>query len=418
MMNFRKDTHFQSSTNEQGQAIVLMAFTMIGMLAFLALAIDGGNTLTERRRAQNAADSAVLAGARTLWIQRTTGNEFETSLLQSINSAAEANGIEDSDAIPGNHVNNNVQAIYTDREGVDLPGPIEVGALGVIPRGAEGIRIIARREFHGYFSNMIGHPILAADAGATAVIIPPKGCGNFAIYAGCTGDCQQNVLDVTESSFNIIGGGIHSNADIHIGGGGQGINIYDGFIEYVTECQGCDTKVTIVNGAQPTQVQPSSMPELWEISDFQPTGSAANQAGAQYYYVNGDLDELINGDGLYYVSGNIELHEPVGNVTLVAEGTIKITGSANVHTFRQQWPIFFSNSSNSQQGAVQISGSDALWTGFVYAPNGLVSISAASNSTLQGAIYANEVDLAGAQAGINYDPAFCPPTRARVILFK
>ncbi len=406
-----------TSRNERGQALVIMVFALIGLLAFVALAIDGGNTLTERRRAQNAADAGALAGARTLWLQRAAANEFETPVLQAINAAAEANGLDDSDGSPGNHVNTNVHAFYTDRQGNPLAGVGEIGALGVIPPGAEGVRVVAHRDFKAFIAGLIGRPALAADAEATAVVIPPTGCGDFAIYAGCTGDCQQNALKATGSGITINGGGIHSNADILISGGGQGIGINDGFIEYATDCDGCDRKITTNNGATPTQTQPNTMPLLWELRDFQPGSSAATLAGANYYYVSGDLREL-SGDGLYYVTGDIDLHAPVGNVTLVAEGEIKISGSANIHTYNQQWPLLFSNSNNTQQGAIDISGSDAQWTGFLYAPNGLVSMSNASNSTMAGAIYAQEVSISGAEIFINYDPAYCPPTRARVILLK
>ncbi len=405
------------SEHESGQAIVLVVFAIIGLLAFVALAIDGGNTLTERRRAQNAADAAALAGARTLWLQRTVSNEFETPLLQAINTAGEANGIVDTDGVPGNHVNGNIYAFYTDRDGNLLPGTSEVGALGVIPPAAEGIRALTHRDFKAFIAGIIGRPDLEAEADAIAVIIPPTGCGDFAIYSSCTGDCKQNALKTTGSGITINGGGIHSNSDILISGGGQGIQINDGFIEYGTECNGCDSKITTNNGATPTQIDPYDRGLLWELADFQPGSSAASLAGGQYYYVNGDLEHL-NGDGLYYVTGSIRLHAPSGHVTLVAQGEIKISGSADIHTYNQQWPLLFSNSSNAQQGAIDISGSDAQWTGFLYAPNGLVSISSASNSTFSGAIYAREVNLSGAEIFINYDPAFCPPTRARVILLK
>lgn len=406
-----------SPSNERGQAIVLAALAMIGLLAFLALALDGGNTLTERRRAQNAADAGALAGAQKLWLQRVDGNEFETPVLQAINTAAEANGIEDTDGALGNHINANVKAFYTDRDGNVLPGVSEVGALGVVPPAAEGLRVVARRDFRAFIASLIGRPNLAADAEAIAVVIPPTGCGQFAIYAGCSGDCQQNTLQSTGASITINGGGIHSEDDIHISGGGQGININDGFVEYVTECSGCDNKVEITNGTTPTQVDPIHLPLLWELSEFQPGSSAANLAGANYHYVNGNLDSL-SGDGLYYVTGNIDLHDPVGNVTLVAEGEIQLSGGANIHTYNNQWPLLFSNSDNSQQGAIKISGSDAQWTGFLYAPNGLVSMSNAHNSTMYGAIYANEVRLSGSDIYINYDPAYCPPQRARVFLLK
>jgi len=48
---------------ERGQAILLMAVALIGMLGFAAVALDGGNIYAEQRRAQSAADNAVIAGA-------------------------------------------------------------------------------------------------------------------------------------------------------------------------------------------------------------------------------------------------------------------------------------------------------------------------------------------------------------------
>jgi hypothetical protein len=54
-----KDQH----TSERGQALVLIVLAIVGMFGFSALAIDGGMLYAERRRAQNAADSAVFAAA-------------------------------------------------------------------------------------------------------------------------------------------------------------------------------------------------------------------------------------------------------------------------------------------------------------------------------------------------------------------
>src|SRR5512147_1679933 len=86
--------------NEQGQAIVLMAFAMIALLAFAALAIDGGNAYVERRRAQNGADAGALAGARQVWINRVDLNSSETLVLSVTNTAAEKNGMGDTNDIP------------------------------------------------------------------------------------------------------------------------------------------------------------------------------------------------------------------------------------------------------------------------------------------------------------------------------
>jgi Putative Flp pilus-assembly TadE/G-like len=48
---------------ESGQAMVLLALSIVALLGFAGLAIDGGILYTERRRAQNAADAAAMAGA-------------------------------------------------------------------------------------------------------------------------------------------------------------------------------------------------------------------------------------------------------------------------------------------------------------------------------------------------------------------
>lgn len=48
--------------SEKGQSVVLLAAAFIALLGFTALAIDGGMVYADRRFAQNAADTAALAG--------------------------------------------------------------------------------------------------------------------------------------------------------------------------------------------------------------------------------------------------------------------------------------------------------------------------------------------------------------------
>ncbi|HNB51169.1 MAG TPA: Tad domain-containing protein [Anaerolineales bacterium] len=50
------------SVSERGQVLVFLVLIMVGLLAFTALAVDGGLIFADRRGAQNAADAAVLAG--------------------------------------------------------------------------------------------------------------------------------------------------------------------------------------------------------------------------------------------------------------------------------------------------------------------------------------------------------------------
>lgn len=50
-------------TSERGQALILIAFAMIGLVAIVGLAIDGAAKFSDQRHAQNAADTSALAAA-------------------------------------------------------------------------------------------------------------------------------------------------------------------------------------------------------------------------------------------------------------------------------------------------------------------------------------------------------------------
>src|SRR5512141_279088 len=50
---------------ERGQALILVVFAIVGLSGLTGLAIDGGGAYSDRRHAQNAADTAVMAAALT-----------------------------------------------------------------------------------------------------------------------------------------------------------------------------------------------------------------------------------------------------------------------------------------------------------------------------------------------------------------
>src|SRR5512136_2436933 len=54
------NTHRRS---ERGQALILIVAAMVALIGITGLAIDGGNIYSDRRHAQNAADTAALAAS-------------------------------------------------------------------------------------------------------------------------------------------------------------------------------------------------------------------------------------------------------------------------------------------------------------------------------------------------------------------
>ena len=54
---------FQRNERENGQVLIILTIGIVALLGFAALAIDQGSVQIDRRQAQNAADTAALAGA-------------------------------------------------------------------------------------------------------------------------------------------------------------------------------------------------------------------------------------------------------------------------------------------------------------------------------------------------------------------
>lgn len=51
------------TNSQKGQALILIAFGIVALIGFTALAVDGGRVFSDRRNAQNAADTAAMAAA-------------------------------------------------------------------------------------------------------------------------------------------------------------------------------------------------------------------------------------------------------------------------------------------------------------------------------------------------------------------
>jgi hypothetical protein len=81
--------------SEKGQALILIVFALVGLLALTGLAMDGGHTFADRRQSQNAADGAALAAALTY--QKNVGlalSDPMTNVNEKALAAAAVNGYD------------------------------------------------------------------------------------------------------------------------------------------------------------------------------------------------------------------------------------------------------------------------------------------------------------------------------------
>ena len=171
-----------------GQALVLMALALVGLLAMAGLIVDGGNAWSQQRLTQNGTDAASEAGAVVLaqvLVESRAGitPKTDTDVHDAVATSATHNGI----AVP--------HAYYTDYQGnlltsdgvvtSDPASAAKVGVVGTIPPKAQGVRALGQKSFRTYLAGVVGINSFAAGASATTVA------------GGLTGTTPGTVLPIT-----------------------------------------------------------------------------------------------------------------------------------------------------------------------------------------------------------------------------
>src|SRR3972149_1041899 len=130
---------------ERGQALVIFALAAIGIFGIVALAIDGSAKFSDRRHAQNAADTAALAGALALVNGQTTeADGVPIWKLDALDRALD-NGYDD------NHVSNEVW-VYRCHE-IDVTSPVDCGPYAGNP---DYVQAVITSTVNTYFARILG----------------------------------------------------------------------------------------------------------------------------------------------------------------------------------------------------------------------------------------------------------------------
>jgi hypothetical protein len=80
----------QKFSSEKGQALILIALAAVVLFSFAALAIDGSMVFSDRRQAQNAADTAAMAAA----LAKLRGQSFVSAATnRTTSNGYDGNGI-------------------------------------------------------------------------------------------------------------------------------------------------------------------------------------------------------------------------------------------------------------------------------------------------------------------------------------
>ncbi len=138
---------------QPGQAIPVLALTLLLLLAFAGLAIDGALAFAWRRNVMNSADGAALIATRALIVDRGSVNGL--AVTNAVRTYLQAELSVDDPDFELTYVNGAGQSI-----GLVGSGPA--------PADARGINVIVRHTFDTYLMGILGQPTLTVRAVSAA----------------------------------------------------------------------------------------------------------------------------------------------------------------------------------------------------------------------------------------------------------
>lgn len=177
---------------EKGQALILIVLAIIGLVGMTALTVDGGMAYSDRRSAQNAADSAALAAALAYGRGQDT-----TAIAQTV---ATSNGYD-------NNGSTNIVSVS-----------VASSPSGVCPASAPGkdITVEITSQVDTYFGPVIGVEYMTNTVTATTrsceSVIVPLFYGNAVVGLNpSTTNCAFDSGESNDAEWTLTGGGIFSN---------------------------------------------------------------------------------------------------------------------------------------------------------------------------------------------------------------
>lgn len=436
-----KTTRRKGSQTESGQVIIIIALVMIGLLAILGLAIDGGGLLFLRRDTQNATDAAIVAAAYAKCI-----NASDAQVAVAALAAAEANGFEDQPDGSG----------YPQVE-VNIP-PLD----GLNAGDDDFVEIVITAEKPKYFIQLVFSPPLLVTNRAVGACNPAVSTSvyNSALY-GTGSNCPGNsdAISVGGADTYIVGG-VSANHNAQI----QGANVtIEGEVSTAGEFGG--NNVVDENGdpiVPDENVDVVETPLLFELDEFAPSSISDPPSGssfAQLAYNDGDyfaytfdgtftnptsgvvgqynqhgFTFTTNGgklglntpdlQGLIYVEGgDIDLGNNAefgGDISLVTDSLIATGQSMSDQALRRyttggtNFPAMFTTYNGgpladcNENAGLNLKGNSNAVYGLIYAPYANAQLSA-SNSIVIGGIIAASITVSGSDNTIIFDVDLLPP---------
>jgi hypothetical protein len=282
---------------EKGQALILIALAAFGLFGMVALAIDGGAKFSDRRHAQNAADTAALAGALELARKEVPSPDTWDIVARNI---ADENGYS------GDLVRSEIW-VYKCNDNATDPGsprhgsPVDCGPYNGFKNY---VQVVIRSYVNTYFAKVLGINQSANTVHAVAQWQPDGPTYGPEILKSlnpnpCTGD-NGNIVFGGNGNITLKGGGayINSGGDGSCGmeltgcgnltvTGGTLSSVGDGNINIDPSSQHCTGNISApapTFNAEATLFSPEMPPEPPECNaaDVSNWGHWTNSGGVSY----------------------------------------------------------------------------------------------------------------------------------------
>jgi hypothetical protein len=301
--------------SEKGQALILIALAVVGLVSFSALAIDGGRVLSDRRHAQNTADTSVLAAA----LAKINNEDYVKAAEDRATNNGYTTGVDNTEVIV---VLCNDPSIPVDDkcQGIDAASPsnyIRVRIHSFVP--TTFARVLGRTQVENTveaIARVQGSTSGSLFGGAGIVALNKSGCG----------------IEFVSSVVKVNGGGIFVNSGTLSGDGALCSN----WAPQITTAGGCIDVVgklgsNFTNGSQtitgpgfctpkPAQVDPP------DFSAMVPVPPAPPPCGAN---PGSSTVNTTTGIGTYGPGNYTDITVPYTSGTF-ASGTYCLSGKLTV----------------------------------------------------------------------------------------
>jgi Flp pilus assembly protein TadG len=411
----------------RGVTLAYIVLCLTALLGVMAVSLDGGALLAERRHGQVTADAAALAAAADLFKNYATnaGADPSNTAKTSATTTASANGYTGSNS-----------TITVRRSGEKYLGGPRAGAN--VPAGYAEVTVTYNQG--RFFSSMWSSSAISVSARAVGLgksspgspailVLKPTGSGTLSTNGN--GDITVSRAAGTTSGGNII---VDSNSSSAITLSGKNALVTDPDGILVSgAAPGYSGNGTIspapVTGQSPTADPYRLIPEP-SVPANAPSSTTANGVTTYYpgYYPSGL--SLTGGytavfqSGLYYMNGTFKVN---GNgsssltgtgVTIFADASasIDIGGNGNVTLTPQtsgtySGMIVFQSRSNTSDVKISGNGSVTSIAGTIYAPDATLSLQG-NGGSVGSQIVANQVSAGGnGTINVTYDNQQVAKTR-------